>query len=88
VISEGILSHRTLLSNYKFFIILKPFYWKHDRYGPIEYSPELWSFEEATEEEGGGQLTASTSTTDDEEDSDPLNADWESVILNIRQRST
>jgi hypothetical protein len=46
----------------------------------------LWSFEEATEEEGGGQLTASTSTTDDEEDSDPLNADWESVILKIQKK--
>jgi len=44
----------------------------------------LW-FEEATEEEGGGPLTASPSTTDDEEDSDPLNADWESVILHIKK---
>lgn len=43
------------------------------RFGPIEFHPELWSFEEAGEEEASGFST-------DEEDSDPLNTDWESVI--------
>jgi len=44
------------------------------RFGPIEFHPELWSFEEAGEEEG-----PVTGSTTDEEDGDPFHTDWESV---------
>ena len=45
------------------------------RLGPLEFHPELWSFEEVCEEEG----TVNDSTSGDEEDVDPISADWESV---------
>ena len=44
------------------------------RFGPFEFHPELWSFEDAGDDEN-----TTVSDSSDEEDSDPLNADWESV---------
>lgn len=52
------------------------------RYGPFEFPPEMWPILDVNEEDGGA---ASASSTSDEE-SDPLNADWESVSCSIADR--
>ena len=48
------------------------------RFGPIEFHPELWSFEDIGDEE-----VLQSRSSSDEDENDPLNAEWESVCLNI-----